>query len=338
MRRVPYSQVLQATSALAVAELNAGVEEDAVLRLWINRALHTVWRLAWWPELTPSEPRFFRPPFDNATNYTASTETQPTEVYNAVDDTYYQLLANVDGETNLSPDISAVWTPCQSTYSGEVWTVRDYVAGDVVRGRSTGRYFQAWTTPVTQPDPEVDPIGTGWGILTEFQPTIRFDEQDCTPIDAVRYVYTDDPARSATAVRLNFEPHPDGIRVLDAPTNQVWVTFRRQPPRLLGNEWSAATAYVVGDTVYASDRGDYYQCVYPHTNHVVTDPVYWVRLDFPALFEHVVPEMAAAVFGASDGDAVDRQSLLISTARRLLRDELRALESASQHRPMILKA
>jgi len=129
---------------------------------------------------------------------------------------------------------------------------------------------------------------------TEFVRYIDFEQDGETEIDAVdqeNCIFDKDPQIYPDAGRV-----PDVIvlgtkiicRSAEAPL-QPYVRFRPMCPQFSWTEWSAATAYSIGDICYLAAYGESYKAIASSTNkNPYTETAYWEPVEFPAMFKNFV--------------------------------------------------
>lgn len=302
MERVAFSTILRQAWGLLdghdYSDTNAGmaVEDFRLIRDTADLVLPDGWQYYPWPQLTTLEYRRYRPAYSAAENVVAGDER-----FFIQEQKYYQALvaqspAAEEPADALGVENSAYWAESKAGYVAD-----DYVAGagydpgDQVYYPTTGRWYQNHTATVGNP-----PTHTGhWGVLTEFDQYVLFEQAGKTVIGSVDDVFSRHPVRDRrNAVRLSYRLEDDRVAVLeDIPA--VWLELRGRCPRFTGDAYASASTYVSGDQVYyeATGQGDFWianQNV-AVAETPVTDPAKWDRVEVPRFLQRY---LVAAIYDA----------------------------------------
>jgi hypothetical protein len=155
--------------------------------------------------------------------------------------------------------------------------------------------------------------GAWWTAATEYDRVIGLDQTGETPIGTVFSVSQRNPDTSSSPFFLSFTMTGAGIQLDSLAPTSVYVKFRKRAPVFTDVEWDEAeTGYVAGSLVQGSD-GECYKGL--QAVPVGTDPadgaapLYWEKVDFPAIFAEVVKLGARADGLREDGqdDKADAQ-------------------------------
>lgn len=142
-----------------------------------------------------------------------------------------------------------------------------------------------------QPDTET----AWWEVIEEtLQRTIDFEQEGETVIgdvDAQQCVFGKDPRLYRDCDRIadvSVYSRQILVRADYAPV-QPWIRFRPVCPELSLTEWSASTAYSIGDLCYLASTGQSYKALQASTNY---DPesqtAHWEVVGFPKMFRTYV--------------------------------------------------
>jgi len=186
-----------------------------------------------------------------------------------------------------------------------------------------------------------------WPMVTEWEERtvtvdatngnyVPFRESGKNTIEAVFAVRDGIPFLETTSKSLEWGLGSRGIRV-PADYTSVYVYYRRERPVLTGDAYSATTTYAIGDQVYDSTQGDFYNCIAASTGNAVTDTNYWEKVEIPREFEHYLVQGAYADYLRNDGQEHKSIALSEGTATKALKHALYTLKAAQgqQIRPRV---
>lgn len=201
---------------------------------------------------------------------------------------------------------------------------------DLVSGRLAYVWEQAQWPSITEWESRTVTVDATNGNYVPFQ------EAGKNTIEAVFAVRDGNPFASETSTNLAWGLGSRGIRV---PENYatVWVFYRKERPVFTGDAYSASASYSIGDQVYDSAQGDFYNCTAASTGNAVTDTNYWEKVEIPREFEHYLVQGAYADYLRNDGQEHKSISLSESKATEALKHALYTLKSAQgqQVRPRV---
>ncbi|TXH41416.1 MAG: hypothetical protein E6Q97_37605 [Desulfurellales bacterium] len=250
MKAIPYSEILKAVwFAMGYAtdqdnpgQPNPDTDEWHASRIAINRALRLAWNETFWPDLTITEQRRFKPNWDQATAYAAGDVVfyPPTALY-------YQALRATTGN---APAIvvssgfttnTSYWADTARSFSADVWSsTKQYANGDVVYDADTFTYHQAFAVPPIGNDPSDT---TYWGRVTPLDPVIPYTTAGLNPIGRVAVVYQDNPKAYRGAREIPFDESQNGIQIRSGTITEPWVKYLRRPLEFRGDVWDATVTY-----------------------------------------------------------------------------------------------
>lgn len=94
----------------------------------------------------------------------------------------------------------------------------------------------------------------------------------------------------------------DGIYFPQTSRTSAWVESRQPANKFTSTEWSAVTAYLVGDLIYYATTGECYISIQAGTNqNPSTQTAYWTKLDFMDLLSEAVKAAAHAARVRGEG-------------------------------------
>jgi hypothetical protein len=206
-----------------------------------------------------------------------------------------------------------------------------YAAAEEVYVSSTdgGAYYRSAQNGNTGHAPAADD-GTWWAVVgDDFERSISLDQswedQVIGMLDVQQHVFDQDPR-----LHRNLKPLDDvyllGQTIMLQGTRapiRPWVKFRLPAPQFSWTDWSASTAYAIGDVVYVETHGttavgECYVAIAPNTNKTPFSEVdFWELVPFPELFREY------AVFAAAAEDALEDEA---RTPQRLRAHAERILE------------
>lgn len=150
-----------------------------------------------------------------------------------------------------------------------------------------------------QPDTATD----WWEEIDEdadFVRYIEFDQDGETEIDAIDVedgVFDSDPRIFRDRGRIRDVVVKEDqiiVRAEQAPL-RPWIRFRPVCPEFSYTEWSAATAYSIGNLCYYATTGESYKALAAGTNkNPYSEPSYWEPVYFPKMFKTYVLHAVAS--------------------------------------------
>jgi hypothetical protein len=158
-------------------------------------------------------------------------------------------------------------------------------------------YYQAKSeaeAPVLDPMPVGPPLGNPptdtqyWKPLEQYGSVIDFNQICRRPIGMVSGVYPGDPRNNGCGTRgLCFRPQENGIHVCSSgPT--VFVKYQIPVPRFSLAPYAPGKQYKTGNLVYSGEAGECYIAIDWSIDIPPPNPLYWLRQQFPAIFEDYV--------------------------------------------------
>jgi len=257
LETVSYLIVRKAVAQLAGLKPDAlSDEENSKLMVQINDAFKDAWERHPWAGLMRLQHRWYRLEWSAAATYAAGDE-----VFYTPSGRYYQSLKAAN--TNNAPatgdplaENSAWWAESRVAYSADPYDASTaYVAGDKVFYQTTGRYYQCHTASTGNA-----PIDTNyWGVLTDFDRYVDYEQAGQTAIGHCMEVYDLNPRVRRDAAEVDFELSENGVQV-NQDLVSVWLWFKIRFTDLLGDDWSGSATYSAGDQVYfqSGASGDFY--------------------------------------------------------------------------------
>lgn len=258
-----------------------------MLRDALALRLREGWEAQFWPELTPAEKRRYRAVWAETTAYEVGDE-----VYHPGSDGYYQALRASTGEVPATEsdgewtENSEYWAACATGYSADEWEAEtEYEVGDQVFVSEEGEYFQCHTAHTSGSEFEAG----YWGMLTDFDAYVAYQQTGETEIGTVAEVYARNPRVYRNAQRLGWTLSDSGVQVPGGP-NTVWIEFRLPAPEIVGDVLDTSRAYVDGEQAYFRSEtvpgtwpGDWYECVggAEAGKTPETDAAKWTKVELP---------------------------------------------------------
>lgn len=316
MELIAFSSILRQAWGLLdghdYSDTNNGmaVEDFRLIRDTADLWLPEAWGYYWWPALTAIEKRRFRPVYSASENVTATTERffiQEQKYYQALraQSPAAQAPASAAGVEN-----SAYWAECKPEYRADDYASGTaYVAGDQVYYPTNGLFYQCHTASTGNA-----PTNTSyWGVLTEFDQYVLFEQTGQTVIGYCDEIWNRHPLRGQlNATRLNYRLEEDRVVVLESVA-EVFVEFRTRAPRLTGDAYVSTSSYSSGAQVYfeASGTGDFYIANQSAAagDTPATDTDKWDKVEIPRGFQRF---LVASIYDALRGqynkpERADRQ-------------------------------
>jgi hypothetical protein len=295
------------------------------IRGYLDRALQKIWEAEHWPELNRTQERKYRLEWDSTTTYSASTSSAAVEVYFTPSGKYYQSI--VASNLNNAPasgatwvENSSKWAESKTAYTGGDWAASTvYTVGTIVR-RATGttadfRYYQCTTAHTSGASFDT----TKFGILTDFDAYVAYTQTGQTAIGEVFNVTDSNPRTTRAFSEYPFMLSENGVQVPNGPS-VVWLEFRTRRSQLVGDTYSATTAYAVGQQIYYTTSlgvGNFYDCIVTTTagQSPATTPASWSVVQIPYIFsQHLIWAAYADLLG-SDGQA-DKATVAMNAAEQ----------------------
>jgi hypothetical protein len=327
MRTCDAIDLLIATAkACRLDSASLSVQEFQDLRTLLSDRLAMAWEHHYWPDLCPTEKRYFRPLWNSGTAYPAPTQTVAQEVYYPGPQTYYQTL---QGSTNQPPATLsggtwntnlAYWAQCGRSYTAANWDATiTYVQGNQVYDPVSDRCYQLFVaSALNQPVTDT----SKWGVLTPFDQYVAYAQTGQTAFDHAFSAWDRDPKNFQNAARQPFQLSPNGCQV--APTVPfVWLKFRKQCPVLTGDLFNAAAVYTSGQQMYYATSGVGTRPNWFTANQTTvagdtpdSAPSKWTIVQIPLLFRRYLIHGAAADYqrAEEDQEAADREFALAEAA------------------------
>lgn len=285
------------------------------LRGYLDRALQKIWESEHWPELNRTEERAYRLEWDSTTTYSASTSAAAVEVYFPATSLYYQSL--VGSNLNNAPatqsgstwtENSAFWAQARTSYTGSDWlTGTVYAVGNIVR-RTAGaaadyRFYQCHTAHTAG----VSFDATKFCILTNFDAYVSYTQTGETAIGEVFNVTNGNPKVTRAFSEYAFHLSENGVQVPQGAST-VWLEFRTRRGQFIGDVYSSAATYAVGQQVYFTTTagiGNFYDCISATSagESPVSAASKWSVVQVPYIFGQYLIWSAYADLLGSDGQA-----------------------------------
>tara|TARA_B100000886_G_scaffold303110_1_gene233564 strand:- start:10715 stop:11707 length:993 start_codon:yes stop_codon:yes gene_type:complete len=262
MRTIPYSQVERGLAAIAgIDPANILAHEKIQFTEFINDAVSFIWNYYPWAESTRVEKRYFRPEWDEGSDYEIGDIVYYQNKYfkKFADDSYIEL-QNWDRSqgpsiswdndpfiygTGENPEDSTVWHETGDIFTADTWQETGlYEIGSLVSYEDEIYVCiaQLGRMPANAPDSSLYLVNfsqnginidnrTYWQkVDTTFERFIGYEQEGEEIIGTVFSVHAEDP-RYYSAPPMNFQNGREGIYVdLHTETNYVWVKFREEPP------------------------------------------------------------------------------------------------------------
>jgi hypothetical protein len=217
------------------------------------------------------------------------------------------------------------WYPCQSSYSGTTWALGTaFAQGDVVYYAVDNNYYVCHTASTGNL-----PTDTSYfGPVIPFDKYIAYEQTGQTAIGEVRDVFNADPRVNRLFTPANWTLSTNGVQVPDGPAT-VWLEFRTRFKPLIGSDYSASTAYAVGDQILFNSSGsvlNFYECVTATSagESPNTHASKWSIIEIPYLFQPYLVNGAYADFLKMDGQ-MDKAAAQDRMADEYLANELMKL-------------
>lgn len=307
MRTVTFLSVLHGAARLCgisdpANELNSARAAD--LTEYLNERFREAWEFQWWSEWTILEQRRYAQKYDASITYPVQSWVwyEPTQKY------YYAVVTHTGGSGTAPATLSGTtytanedaWVEAATAWPGssDWYTSTAYVVGDVVRRPSDNSYYHCHTAHTSAGS---DLNTFNFTKLTPFVRLVPWSQTEdngstsLTEIGRVQYVAENNPeVATANLATFDHKPTADGTLVAKDAPDEPWVSFQKPAPQFTFTSYAAATAYVVGDTVYYSTTGECYECIQAGTGNLPTDTAYWTKIDFPRVISGFVKRAVKA--------------------------------------------
>lgn len=323
IRRVDYQDLLEHSARCAgldPAELSTSEFRD--FRLFHTDRLQRIWEMRNWPDICPTQKRYFRNLYASGTAYAASAE-----VYYPGPQLYYQMLVT-GGTTGQAPSTYngqtwdtnlAYWAECQTEYTADPYdATAAYVQGDQVYDAGTDLFYQLFAVSSTGNAPTDT---TKWGVLTPFDRYVAYQQTGKTPFDQAFGAYDRDRKNDGRATPFKCFLTENGVQVL-ANVPFCWLYFRRVVPDLKGEAYDSTATYAAADQIYfqsGSTAGNFYACVTATSagESPLTAAAKWSLLEIPFTFRGWLIHGAASDYARPDGNlsVADRENRLANDAQ-----------------------
>lgn len=323
IRAVDYVDLLEHSARCAGLdpdELSPSEFRD--LRLFHGDRLQRIWEMRNWPEICPTEKRYFRDLYT-----AAETVQQGTERFYTGSQLYYQMLrtGGVSGQAPATFDGSAwntnlaYWADCETEHTADDYdATATYVQGDKARNPDTGLIHQLFAVTSTGNAPTDT---TKWGVLVDFDRYVAYAQTDETAFDQAFGAFDRDPENDGRAKPLKCFLSTAGAQVLNAVAF-CWLSFRLRVPDLSGEAYDNTLVYAAGAQVYyesATVRGNFYDVV---TTTVAGETpssaaAKFSLVEIPFTFRGWLIHGAAADYARPDGNlsVADREERLAKEAQ-----------------------
>lgn len=316
MTTVDYIDLLNGTArAAGIAPDDASGEEFPDIQIFHRDRLKRIWEYRPWSILKPTEKRYFRD------LYAAQSYVATNEVYYPGPRKYYQALTTAPSNqapatlsgTTWTTNI-AYWAESFTSYSADEYSATHaYAQGDKAYYSLTDRVYQLFAATSTGNAPS---DSTKWGVLTEFDRYIAFEQTGKAAFDHAFAAWDKNPKTDGRARRMQAWQSDLGLQVLDDEPF-VWLEYRLQRPLLAAEVFDDTAVYAVGDQVYydsATARGNLYECVTVTAAGQTPESAAakWSLIEIPAAFETYLIHGAAADYLNADEefDRRDREESL----------------------------
>ena len=291
METVAFSSILRQAWGLldghdySDTENGMAVEDFRLIRDTADLLLPTAWEYWWWPDISATEKRRFRPVYDATANVAVGDER-----FFIQEGKYYQALQAQTPATTAPADAAGTensdyWAECKTEYTANDYAAATtYAVGDQVYYPTTGLYYQCIAASTGNA-----PTNTTYFIaLTEFDRYVLHEQTGETVLGAINGVWSGKPTRKNLRVeRVDNVQGSDRLYVLQ-DIAEVWVGFRSRCPRLTGDRHSTTATYSSGDQVYfESGTGDFWEANQSVSagETPVTDADKWDQVQLPRAFQ-----------------------------------------------------
>tara|TARA_R100000700_G_C3179445_1_gene156032 strand:+ start:11185 stop:12213 length:1029 start_codon:yes stop_codon:yes gene_type:complete len=299
---IRYSDLLKRVVSLSqrvYEELSA--DDNAAIKSYLDTRLKQIWEFYPWPDLTRVEKRYFRLLYNASTSYAAGAE-----VYYPTEKKYYQAIQSTTGNT---PTTLTHWAESKQKYNADLWVAgAAYAAGDIVEYASDGLFYACHTAHTSSGTliPTATSGNARWGVLTELDKYVAWEQDGNNQIGDVIEVWDADPRTHTKAETENFFQSENGVQVIDGP-NIVYIEYRQVVPNIFYDSWVSGTDYKKTNAVRWPTTGadfDLYEAKTVHTASSSNDPgdgtADWGIVNIPRDFRSFLAHGAAADILISD--------------------------------------
>lgn len=303
------------------------------LQRHIGRRLEEKWEDVFSEGIMRVEKRTYRADYDASTAYSAGDQ-----VYYAASGAYYQALKSTTGNAPATGDPlvtdTTYWADLKTSYSGNDYDASTaYVEADIVYYPDQDAYYQCHTASTGNA-----PTDTSyWGVLTQFDKYVAWEQTGETAIGQVRGVYDRNPRVDRGWKSCDFYRSENGIQVPGGPA-VVWLDFQLRAPDLHGAPYDDTATYTanVDQVLFTESTGvtNFYDCIV--NTSAGEDPedtaASWSKVQIPAYFKSFLAYAAAA-----DAAYMDRQfdvsRALHSMAERAWEREVQRASALQSQQP-----
>lgn len=174
-------------------------------------------------------------------------------------------------------------------------------------GDGDGAYYVSLQDGNVAQTPDYDDDTDYWAKAgDDFVRTIDFDqegENEIGGVDTANCVFDVDPRvypRRAALEDVILVGRSILVKTDTAPL-KPWIKYRPPAPEFSLTEWSAATAYAIGDLCYLDTYGETYKALQSSTNKdPYTETEYWEPVEFPWFLRHYVKHAVAGMLLRED--------------------------------------
>ncbi|MDA7669611.1 hypothetical protein N8555_01140 [bacterium] len=222
-------------------------------------------------------------------------------------------------ETEFWPALMAV----EKRYFRPSWAAGTYASNTEIYHSGTDKYYKNTSGGNTSSTPGSH---ADWAEITDFTPSIEFQQTGATEIGQVFRVTAKDPRENLNQGSVSFSLKDDSILIDYKNENFYWIEFRKQCPLIDARKWSSGSCSK-GDEFYYYDSpsasGNFYASIADSNNTTPgSNTTHWEKIDIPFF---VGPYLEHAI--ASDILLVDEK---IELAGIQMRARDRALEQEMQ--------
>lgn len=140
-----------------------------------------------------------------------------------------------------------------------------------------------------------------------------------TTMSKIWLVSDADPFGSLSVEVYRGKKVSDGVFFPDLASGDLpYVLYTPVRVPFIGNEYVAATTYVVGNVVFLRSTGEYYKCILNSTGNAPTNATYWERVSVSEEVARFAFLMAVGYYMASLKD--ERANVVLGRANDLLID------------------
>lgn len=288
MRTVDAIDVISGIADLAgLDRTNIPTADFFQIRQSMDRRLQTAWEFDFWPDLERTEKRYYRDLYSTVTAYAAPTLTSGVEVYFPATAKYYQTLTATTGNDpadSAGVTNTAFWADSFASYAASNYAAATtYTRGQQVFYPTTDRFYQLYAASSVGNLPTDT---TRWGVLTEFDRYVAFQQPGKTALGSIVSVESKHPKLTTRGETFNWFLSENGVQVLTSSVF-AFVVFKLRTIRLKGSLWVNGTSYAIGDQSYYASGvpGNFYDCIQATSSTAPTNPAFWTKTDIPLMFQ-----------------------------------------------------